>query len=91
MDLIVEDEYIEAMGTYLKKEGEDIEEKLNQYIAILRGISEEGIVQGKTSEALAEFADQAQLLRQMKTCGQTANHCCRNYITRVDKADRDLY
>lgn len=91
MDVIIEDEYIEQMGEYLSKEAEDIEEKIIQYIAILNGICTKGITKGETAKALAEFKEQAEVLKGIAEYGHTARRYCINYISRVDEADGDLY
>ncbi|MCF2681966.1 hypothetical protein [Faecalicatena contorta] len=91
MDLIIEDEYVNEVGNYLKVEAEDIEKKLKEYISILKGVCEEGIVEGKTAEALKEFVSQAEAMKGIAECGRAANTYCKNFISRIDEADEDLY
>lgn len=91
MDLIIEDEYIEQMGEYLLREAEDIESKINQYIAILDEVCAGGIMEGETSKALAEFREQVAGLRGIADNGLAAKRYCLNYIDRIDDADRELY
>ena len=86
MDVCVDDEYMEQMGEYLKKEAYELDEMIWSYIRIVRQVCEDGISEGETSKALEEFLEQA-----VDTTGDQLKRYCTNYVSRIDDADKDLY
>ena len=91
MDLIIEDEYVQQMGEYLCEEAQFIHKLLREYITILKNVCEDGITEGKTARALAEFVSQAEQIKGIDEIGNAAKRFCKNYINQIDSADGDLY
>ena len=83
MDVCVDDEYMEQMGEYLKKEAYELDEMIWSYIRIVRQVCEDGISEGETSKALNSGG--------VDTTGDQLKRYCTNYVSRIDDADKDLY
>ena len=91
-DIIICDEYVAEMASNLNCEIEKIEEVLSTYIRLLRGIRENGFMQGKTAEALEEFINQASTIKgQFREIGQSLDVTCNAYIEKINEADEYLY
>lgn len=97
MDVCEDDEYMEQMGEYLKKEAYELDEMIWSYIRIVRQVCEDGISEGETSKALEEFLEQARSLAGVDnsggvdTMGDQLRRSCINYVSSIDDADQDLY
>lgn len=96
MNLIVEDDYITGVGSFLKKNYEKYDDYVNQYIEILGKIAEKGIVSGQTHDALVEFQNQVATQSgaknsSAKSFGKKYNTFCTKFISDLDSADGDLY
>lgn len=91
-DIIINDGFVEKTGAALEAETREIETTLAVYLRLLREISERGIMEGKTAEALRQFISIAEKLTGLFTdFGEGAEMTCRNFIKKMEAADRDLY
>lgn len=97
MSLIVNDDFItQTMSTYLKQEGELISDFIGEYVKILEDVSANGLIKGKTADALKEFilqveSDISKNSKNPYDLGKVASRYCTNFVSRIDKADKDLY
>lgn len=91
MDLMVCDEYMDELGAYLDKEFEILSDAVDEYIAILRAVSTEGIAEGKTAQALKAFTEQAEALKGMKEHIGAPGRYCREFKSSISKASEKLY
>lgn len=96
MDLIVCDEYYSAIGEWLKKQGELLSFDINKYASILTEVSNNGIMEGATAEALKEFISQVRTDLEGTNVkpsfiGSASKRYCVNFVSHIDDADKDLY
>ena len=96
MDLIIEDEYYEKVGSFALKQGEKLELALKQYVSILKSVKKDGIIEGSTAKSLDEFINQICLQfddydSNPENLGIQVQRYCTNFITKIDKADKELY
>ena len=54
-ELIIDDEYCKAMGSYFKKQGEEIDELISEYLDVLQNVKNKAIVSGAVSDALLVY------------------------------------
>lgn len=91
-DIIVTDECWENFGDQMQKRCADLEEVYDTYIDILRKVSEYGIIEGYTAEALKAFTGKAEKLKtELEQIGLEIYYACDNYVREIDEADKDLY
>lgn len=96
MNLKINDDYVTEIGEYLRNGYEDMKEFVDQYCAIMYELSEKGIIEGETHEAIIEFADQVQAFSDYKdssmmSMGSKYHTYCNEFIREIKKADRGLY
>lgn len=96
MKLVVDDAYIENMGSFLKENYKALNKNVDEYIKILGNIVEEGISSGKTHDALIEFQNQVatgsgEKISSAERNGKILYTYCSDFISQLDKADGDLY
>lgn len=91
MDVVVDDEYMEAMAKRFEKEYAILTSVIQGYIRILQEITEGGITEGKTSEALKTFTNQAKTLEQVFKHKDAATRYCTEFVGAIDEIDGDLY
>lgn len=96
MKLVVNDSYIGNMGKFLKDSYALLDTYVGEYISILGTIVEEGIDSGKTHDALIEFQNQVSTKSGEKNSfakrnGEILSKSCDDFISKLDKADGDLY
>ncbi|MCD7802348.1 MAG: hypothetical protein LUH09_05515 [Clostridiales bacterium] len=91
-DFYFSDEYVEQMGDLIVEEAENIESTLKLYINLMQHISDEGIMEGETAEALKTFIEQAEELKGCyKDFALVVSTACTSFIHKVDEADDYLY
>lgn len=97
MSLIINDEYVKnKVAKYSVEHTEILAEVISKYVDILDNVIAQGIKKGKTSAALKEFKNQVESSTGKNSSGaeligNEAKWYCENFITRVDKDDKDLY
>ena len=91
-EVIIEDGYVENVGTKIREELEKTEKTLNTYITCLEEVRKKGLMKGSTAEALGEFISLAGHLKgTFGDIGGCVGIDCENYIDEVDDADKYLY
>lgn len=96
MNLVVEDDFIKNIGSYIKDQGEYLSEIIKKYIRIMKNVKDKGLIKGKTADALEEFIIQVESNANSKSAtseilGQQTARYCSTFITEIDKADKGLY
>ena len=96
MSLIVYDDYVNKMAKYLKKQYENLDDSIGAYIEIMEEAIDRGITEGQTSTALREFLSQVYISSGAKdssgyATGAEYSRFLKNYVIKLDDADKDLY
>lgn len=91
-NLIIDDEYIFAVGDDSKRRGIKLEEALEQYLEILKEIQTEALVEGNVAEALVAFAGCVELLKgQLEDISKTMYNRSYSFIQDINDADQYLF
>lgn len=91
-NLIIDDEYIFAVGDDSKRRGKKLEEALEQYLEILKEIQTEALVEGNVAEALVAFVGCVELLKgQLEDISKTMYNRSYSFIQDVNDADQYLF
>lgn len=93
-EIIIVDEFVEKAGKSLKSRSDYLFNRISRYHSILENIREEGIMEGETAEALDAFIVEVEKISNLtKQCriGEVGSFGCKNYISRIEDADKDLY
>lgn len=91
-NLIIDDEYIFAVGDDCKRRGIKLEEALEQYLEILKEIQTEALVEGNVAEALVAFIGCVELLKgQLEDISKTMYNRSYSFIQDVNDADQYLF
>lgn len=96
MSLVIDDAHIVAVKTYFMDQCESINSIKNQYVRAMENLIENGIVEGDTAEALKEFLEKIKCDLGDNTgtpyvMSSQVERLCINFITKVDKADKQIY
>lgn len=96
MEVIVDDEYVEKMGSFFKENYNELHYVIKEYKRIMQWVVEEGIKSGEIHDALIEFINQVSMSvnsdgLSAAEIGSAYNRYCYNYISDLDSADGDLY
>lgn len=96
MSLVIDDAHIDAVKTYFMEQCEGINDIKNKYVNAMESLVENGIIEGDTAEALKEFLEQIKCdlgdnTGTPKVMASQVERLCKDYITKVDKADKQLY
>lgn len=96
MELVVHDEYFEEVGDFLSKHIKKQQEIIFDYYRIMENVCEEGLKQGKTADALNEFINEVYMETSEDNLDEdlladTLYIYCKNFVTRIDENDEDLY
>lgn len=91
-DLIIDDDFCEALGDYFVKKGEELDLKISNYIAILQELRRRGILSGDVAIALSSFISYASVLKkQIGSISSDMNKQVNTFLSRIDEADRYLF
>ena len=93
MDLCVDDEYIQD---FISNQCEQISEYIGEYADILKTISESGLLEGKTADSFKEFKEQVKSGTEIsnstfESLGEKCERYSKDFITKIDAVDKDLY
>lgn len=96
MSLVIDDAYIDEVKTYFMQQCETLNDIKNRYIAAMQTVIETGIMEGETAEALKVFLEQIRCDLGDNTAtpwlmSTQVERLCDNFITKVDKADKQIY
>ncbi len=91
-NLIIDDNYIADMISYMNQQGTRCEEMLQKYILLMEKAIMEGIQDGQIQQALIQYLDMVKEIKGSfgKLCSQTAN-IVSQYLTKIDETDMDIY
>lgn len=92
-ELIVNDEFCEQMSEYIKKRGKHSQETINSFLAILKDINANGIVDGETKNSLEAYISFVEKLKEINVEDISSNIANRikSFIASVDEADQFLF
>lgn len=92
MNLVVDDNYINDVKTYIISAATDANDKLELLIKTVNRASSEGCVDGKTAEMLKLYSERVSqlsglILKYGKECVSLADQ----FYEKIDKIDENLY
>lgn len=92
MQLILDDNYISEVRTYINAAAIDANRKLDVLIETLKKASADGCIKGETAEVLKLFAERTSqlsglILEYGKECASLADE----FLSTIDNIDGDLY
>lgn len=91
-ELIMNEDYIYGMAEYFEKQGKQLQNMADSYVAAIKRITEEGIVKGETSETLKIFLEYAEKLnRVIELTAKEVRDSVVNYQEEIDAQDQYLY
>lgn len=91
-ELIIDDEYCKAMGTYFTKQGQQLDQMISDYVAILQDVRNKAIVSGDVAKALSAYISYAEKLKkQIGNISTSASNQINSFLTKVDAADQYLF
>lgn len=91
-ELIIDDEFCRAMGTYFTKQGQQFDQMIADYISILQDVRNKGIVSGDVATALSSYISYAsKLKKQIGNISSDVNSKINSFLSRVDDADQYLF
>lgn len=89
---IIDDEYCTAMGEYFKKQGENLDKMVSDYVSALQTVRNKAIKKGEVADALDSFIDYAEKLKeQMGIISENAQAHVNKFLEQVDEADQYLF
>lgn len=96
MSLVIDDAHIGAVKTYFMDQCESINNIKNKYVTAMENLIENGIMEGDTAEALKEFLEQIKCDLGDNTgtpwlMSAQFERLCKNFIARIDVADKQIY
>lgn len=91
-ELVINDNYINEMAEYFETQGKQLQRMVDSYIAALKRVTEEGVVEGETSDALKSFLEYAEKLNQVVSATSVeVRDTVINYLEEIDTQDQYLY
>ncbi len=91
-ELVIDDSYINEVAEYFETQGKQLQHMIDSYIAALKRITEEGVAEGETSDALKFFWEYAQKLNYViSDTSVKVRDTVMNYLEEIDILDQYLY
>ena len=91
-ELIIDDEYCKAMGTYFAKQGEEMDKLISDYIAILQEVKNKAITSGEVSKTLNTYITYVKKMnKQIGSISTSTKTQINNFLARVDSEDKYLF
>lgn len=91
-ELVIDDNYINEVAEYFETQGKNLQRMVDSYIAALKRVTEEGVVEGETSDALKSFLEYAEKLNQViSSTSVEVRDTVMNYLEEIDTQDQYLY
>lgn len=91
-ELVIDDNYINEVAEYFETQGKQLQRMVDSYIAALKRVTEEGVVEGETSDALKSFLEYAEKLNQVVSATSVeVRDTVMNYLEEIDTQDQYLY
>ena len=89
---IIDDAYCKSMGAYFRREGERIDQMVEEYIAVLQTIQKTGIKKGEIHTALKDYTAYAKRMSsKIGEISENAQSQVNKFLARVDEADQYLF
>lgn len=90
--VIVDDAYLNEMAEYFEKQGRQLQSMANAYITAMEEIAKEGIVEGRTANALKQFVEYAQKqIQDIASTSEQIRDTVLNYLEEIDAQDQYQY
>lgn len=91
-NLIIDDDYCKAMGTYFAEQGKEMDELTSKYIKILQEVRIKAIISGEVSDALSAYIGYVQNLnKQMGNISTSIQTQIDKFLARIDSEDQYLF
>ncbi len=91
-ELIIDDDYCTAMGTYFEQQGEAMDKLIAEYISILKDVRGKGIVSGDVANALTTYISYVEKLsKQIGNISKSTKSQIDKFLARVDSEDQFLF
>ena len=91
-NLIVDDDYINSVKTYLNVAADDANKMVETLIETINRASTDSCISGKTAEALKSLADRVSMLSGVVLeYGKECSNLADSFLKEIDKLDGDLY
>lgn len=89
---IIDDAYCSSMGTFFKRQGERLDQMVEDYIAVLQTIRDTGITKGDIHTVLEGYIAYAEKMKsKIGLISENAQSQVNKFLTRVDEADQYLF
>lgn len=89
---IIDDAYCAAMGTYFKRQGDRLDQMVEEYIAVLKTIRDTGVTKGDIHTVLEGFITYAEKMKsKIGAISESTQSQVNKFLTRVDEADQYLF
>ncbi len=91
-ELIIDDDYCRAMGSYFEKQGNEMDDMIVDYISILEDVRSKGISDGETAKVLTAYINYVKKLNK-KTGNVSKNIKGKidRFLVQVDAEDKYLF
>ncbi len=91
-ELIIDDEYCRAMGSFFVSQGQQIDQIISEYVSILQDLRNRAIISGDVAKALTAYISYANKLnKQIGNISTTAKKQVDAFLSKVDAADQYLF
>lgn len=91
-ELIIDDDYCKAMGSYFEKQGQEIDQLVVDYISILQDVKNKGIISGDVADALNSYISYVtKLNKKVGNISTSTKKQIDNFLSRVDAEDKYLF
>lgn len=91
-ELIIDDDYCRAMGSYFEKQGKEMDKLIADYISILWDLRRKGIISGEVAKTLNTYITYVRKLNnQIGNISTSTKIQINNFLARVDAEDKYLF
>ena len=91
-ELIIDDDYCRAMGTYFKKQGEEMDELISEYISILQNVADKGFISGEVSKVMDSYISYVKKLnKQIGRISNSTKMQIEVFLKQIDSEDKYLF
>lgn len=89
---IIDDKYCIEMGKYFKDQGNQLDQMISDYVAVMQFVEMFGTRDGEVHDAMGEYVEFAKKLKtKFGDISQNAQSQVNKFLTQVDKADQYLF
>ena len=89
---IIDDSYCTAMGAYFKRQGDQLDEMVTEYINVLKTIRRTAILKGEMRDTLEIYITYAEKMKgKIGEISATAQSQVAKFLSSVDEADQYLF